>query len=60
VNASLDILTKLIAIPSVSGDFAANNHALEYIDSFLSARGMHVARFEFEGFGSMPGKPSTS
>jgi len=49
----IDILQTLIAFPSVTGEYTANNQGLEYIDTFLSERGMHVERFEFNGFESL-------
>jgi succinyl-diaminopimelate desuccinylase len=48
-----DILKTLVQIPSVSGDYKANNQAIEYIDRFLSERGMFVKRHEFNGVESV-------
>jgi len=45
-----DILRKLIAYPTITGDFAAANAAFDYIESFLSERGMHVKRFSDSGY----------
>lgn len=38
------ILGDLVAIPSVTNNRFANDRVLDYVDDFLSAEGMHVAR----------------
>lgn len=40
-----DILRKLVAFPSVSGEQTANQAILDYMADFMAARGMHVRRF---------------
>lgn len=47
------ILTTLVEFPTVTGDFTANNQALDFIDGFLTDRGMHIERFESNGFESI-------
>jgi acetylornithine deacetylase/succinyl-diaminopimelate desuccinylase-like protein len=44
-----DIFADLISFPTVSNDRRANNDALDYIETFLGARGMHIRRFEQNG-----------
>lgn len=46
-------LKQLIAMPTVSGDLDANNKALDYMESFCVAHGLHVKRFVFNGFGAL-------
>lgn len=46
-------LKNLIAIPTISGDHNANNKALDYVESFCVAHGLHVKRFSFNGFGAL-------
>ncbi len=48
-----DIFTDLVAFETVSANLAANNQGLEYIDRFLSERGMFVRRFEWGGHKSL-------
>jgi succinyl-diaminopimelate desuccinylase len=50
---SFQTLKTLIEFPSITGDYDANHNALEFIDRFLSERGMHVKRFEFNGVESL-------
>lgn len=52
-ESALQILQKLVEIPSVSGDHVQCKRALDYIDSFLRKRGMYVQRHTFNGFGSL-------
>lgn len=47
------ILKALVEIPTITKDYQANNQALNYITNFLSERGMHVTRHEFNGFESL-------
>jgi succinyl-diaminopimelate desuccinylase len=49
----LDILQKLVEIPSVTEDYQHNHQAIEFIDGFLRSRGMHVKRLEFGGVESL-------
>lgn len=46
-------LKHLIATPTISGDHNANNKALDYVESFCVAHGLHVKRFSFNGFGAL-------
>ncbi|HEU4965852.1 MAG TPA: M20/M25/M40 family metallo-hydrolase [Candidatus Saccharimonadales bacterium] len=47
------ILRDLVAIPSVTSDRTMNNKALDYVDNFLRERGMHIERFEWDGYRSL-------
>jgi succinyl-diaminopimelate desuccinylase len=49
----LKLLRQLVAMPTVSGDLAANNKALGFIERFLTDRGMHVAHCTKEGVSSL-------
>lgn len=49
----LDILGDLVAMPTVTGNREANHDALNYIEHFLSERGMHVKRLEWNGIESL-------
>ncbi|HJP96124.1 MAG TPA: M20/M25/M40 family metallo-hydrolase [Candidatus Saccharimonadales bacterium] len=46
-------LQNLVAMPTVSGNHQANNKALDYVESFCVAHGLHVKRFVFNGFGAL-------
>lgn len=46
-------LRKLIQYQTVSGDFAENDAALDYLEAFFDERGLHVMRFRFNGFGAL-------
>lgn len=61
INITGELLRKLVSYKTVTGDFEANNAALDYISDYLSDRGMHINRFEFENFGSLVAttKPNT-
>jgi succinyl-diaminopimelate desuccinylase len=52
-EALIDILSDLIAIPTVTGNYEANHEALDYVDRFLSERGMYVKRHEWNGVESL-------
>lgn len=41
------ILAQLISFPTATGNWQANHDALDYIDNFLSSRGMLVRRLEW-------------
>lgn len=41
------ILSQLIAMPTVSGNYEANHDGLEYISAFLEERGINVKHFEW-------------
>jgi succinyl-diaminopimelate desuccinylase len=47
------ILRKLVAYPTLTGDHQAAEQAFEYIDEFLSTRGMNVTRKHYDDFGSL-------
>lgn len=48
-----DILKKLVAYRTVSGQAEPMRQLLDYVDDYVSARGMHVKRYEWNGFESM-------
>src|ERR1017187_8004685 len=47
------ILYDLVAIPSITNDREANNQVLNYVDKFLSERGMHIERRVHDGYGAL-------
>lgn len=47
------LLQKLVGIRTVTGDFAANNQALDMIEEFLAGRGMHIHRTAHDGYGAL-------
>jgi acetylornithine deacetylase/succinyl-diaminopimelate desuccinylase-like protein len=47
------LLRKLVAMPTVSKNQAANKAALLFIEHFLRERGMHIEHFERNGFASI-------
>lgn len=48
-----DLLLKLVGFPTPSADHIANREALDFIEQFLTTRGMHVTRLENGGFESL-------
>lgn len=48
-----EILRTLIAFPTVSGDRLASKQLLDYVDNFVSQRGMYVKRYEWNGYESL-------
>lgn len=44
-----DILAQLVSFPTVTGNWQANHDALAYVERFLSERGMHIKRMEWNG-----------
>ena len=48
-----EILRDIIGMPTVSGNTEAIHDALDYIEQFLSGRGMHVTRLEWNGVESL-------
>jgi succinyl-diaminopimelate desuccinylase len=48
-----NILAKLVAFQCITDDRDANNSALDYIDRFVSERGMHTKLIEHDGFRSL-------
>jgi succinyl-diaminopimelate desuccinylase len=48
-----EILRKLVAFRTVTGDAAAMHELLDYVADFVTKRGMHVKWFEFNGFESI-------
>jgi len=47
------ILSRLVSIPTITGNYEANHDALDYIEAFLAKRGLHVKRLMFNGIESM-------
>lgn len=47
------ILRQLVAYPTISGDRHAAHQLLSYTADYLAARGMHIARFESNGYESI-------
>jgi acetylornithine deacetylase/succinyl-diaminopimelate desuccinylase-like protein len=47
------ILQDLVAIPTVTGDFDANNKGLAYIEKYLQQRNMHISRKTYDGHGTL-------
>lgn len=47
------ILRDLVAMPTVTGNNEVNHEALNYVERFLSERGMHVKRHEWNGVESL-------
>lgn len=47
------LLKKLVAMPTVTDDIQANDHALDYIAHFLTTRGMDIQRFTSHGYSSI-------
>ena len=50
---STQLLSKLVAIPSLSDDAEASSKALGFVGQFLETRGMHTEYFENKGFRSL-------
>jgi acetylornithine deacetylase/succinyl-diaminopimelate desuccinylase-like protein len=48
-----NILKKLVAFPTVSGDAQAMHELLQYVADFVMQRGMHVAWYESNGYESI-------
>jgi acetylornithine deacetylase/succinyl-diaminopimelate desuccinylase-like protein len=46
-------LERLVSIPSVTGNYEANHEAFDYVDAYLTARGMQVKRYEWNGVESL-------
>lgn len=46
-------LAKLIAMPTISDDTAANDMALDYIEKYVARRGMFCRRDRFDGHGTL-------
>jgi succinyl-diaminopimelate desuccinylase len=49
----IELLRRLVSMPTVSGDLTPINNALGYISDFLRARGMHIEQFERDGVRSI-------
>ena len=47
------LLERLVALPTVSGNVAANEAGLDFIGDFLAERGMRVSRYDHDGFGAL-------
>jgi acetylornithine deacetylase/succinyl-diaminopimelate desuccinylase-like protein len=52
-NSLKSILKTLVEMPTVTGDYQANHQAFDYIANFASSRGVHVERFEANGYESL-------
>jgi succinyl-diaminopimelate desuccinylase len=48
-----EILRKLVAFRTITGDETAAHQALDYVSSFVTERGIHVARYDSNGFESL-------
>lgn len=48
-----ELLAKLVAMPTISDDITANGMALDYIENYLTKRGMHCRRHRFNGRGAL-------
>ena len=48
-----DILRKLVALPTVTGDSQAAHELIDYVASFVAQRGMHVERYIANGYESI-------
>lgn len=46
-------LRELVAMPTVSSNQAANNLALDYLQTFFDGRGLHCMRYSFNGYGAL-------
>jgi acetylornithine deacetylase/succinyl-diaminopimelate desuccinylase-like protein len=49
----VDILRDIVGMPTITGNYEANHEALDYIDHFLSERGLYVKRLKWNGFESL-------
>ncbi|HSX28995.1 MAG TPA: M20/M25/M40 family metallo-hydrolase [Candidatus Saccharimonadales bacterium] len=47
------MLSDLVSLPTVTGQYDANHDALDYIERFVAERGMHVVRHEWNGVESL-------
>jgi len=48
-----DILRKLVAFPSVTGDHQAGHELIEYVADYVRNRGMHIERYIANGYESL-------
>jgi acetylornithine deacetylase/succinyl-diaminopimelate desuccinylase-like protein len=48
-----EILAKLVAFPTMTGNFEANDELLEYVGSYLEERGMYVDRYSWNEYGAL-------
>ena len=46
-------LATLVAMPTITDDITANDMALDYIEDYLSTRGMYCVRNRFDGHGTL-------
>ena len=46
-------LAKLVSMPTISDDITANDMALDYIEGYITERGMHCQRHRYDGHGSL-------
>jgi succinyl-diaminopimelate desuccinylase len=48
-----DLLRKLVAYPSVTGDAQTSHEIMEFVATFVADRGMHVERYVYNGYESL-------
>jgi len=48
-----DILRRLVAFPTVTGNHQAAHDLIDYVDEFVASRGMYVKRFTSNGYESL-------
>jgi succinyl-diaminopimelate desuccinylase len=53
LTATEEILKNLVQFQTVTGDFKANNMALDYIADFLQQRGMYIKKHEWDRYRSL-------
>lgn len=47
------LLTRLVELPTVTGQLHANNEALNFIESYLNDRGFYIYRTDYDGYGAL-------
>src|ERR1700733_6011521 len=52
MTATEEQLKRLVSFQTVTGDFQANNTALEYVADYLQLRGMYIENFEWNDYRS--------
>jgi succinyl-diaminopimelate desuccinylase len=53
VKNEIDLLTKLVRMPTITDDTVANEKALDYLEGYFGARGLFCERYKFNGHGAM-------
>ncbi len=48
-----EMLARLVAMPTITDDTVANEQALDYLEQYFVARGLHTKRYVFKGHGSL-------